>query len=56
MRVDRLIVERGGGGGTVHIHVGTLIANDAGIDQLARRIERRTRVKSRTPTRYNDAG
>jgi hypothetical protein len=39
----------GGGprGGDVHIHVGTLIANDAGLDELERRIERRRHLRRR---------
>ena len=43
-------------GGDVHFHIGTLIADDRGLDQLERRMERRRRVKGRTPTRYNDPG
>jgi len=39
----------GGGprGGDVHIHVGTLIANDAGLDELERRMERRRHLRRR---------
>ncbi len=43
-----------GGGDTYHFHIGTLIANDQGIDELERRMENRKRVKGRVPTRYND--
>jgi len=35
------------GGGEVHIHVGTLIANDAGIDELQRRMSGRHRIRKR---------
>ena len=35
-----------GGGGTI-IHVGTLIANDSGIDELQRRMDRRGRMRRR---------
>jgi hypothetical protein len=34
-------------GDVVHIHVGTLIANDAGLDELERRMERRHRLRRR---------
>lgn len=37
----------GGRGGEVHIHVGTLIANDAGLDELERRMERRRHLRRR---------
>ncbi len=37
----------GGNGGDVHIHVGTLIANDAGLDELERRMERRRHLRRR---------
>jgi hypothetical protein len=37
----------GGRGGDVHIHVGTLIANDAGLDELERRMERRRHLRRR---------
>jgi len=37
----------GAGGGGVTIQVGTLIADDKGIDQLAKRIERRTGMRDR---------
>lgn len=36
-----------GGGDQVHIHVGTLIANDAGLDELERRMDRRRHLKRR---------
>ena len=36
-----------GGGDTYHIHVGTLVANDAGIDELLRRIDARRRHRTR---------
>jgi hypothetical protein len=36
-----------GHGGDVHIHVGTLIANDAGIDELQRRMSGRQRLRRR---------
>lgn len=38
---------RHGGGGDTHIHVGTLVANDAGIDDLRRRMDRRVRMRRR---------
>jgi hypothetical protein len=37
----------GGRGGEVHIHVGTLIANDSGLDELERRMERRRHLRRR---------
>ena len=37
----------GGGGGSLTIQVGTIIADDRGIDTLVRRIEQRTGMKSR---------
>jgi hypothetical protein len=37
----------GGRGGELHIHVGTLIANDAGLDELERRMERRRHLRRR---------
>jgi hypothetical protein len=37
----------GGRGGEVHIHVGTLIANDSGLDELERRMERRRHFRRR---------
>ena len=35
------------GGDTVHFHIGTLIATDAGVDELQRRMEQRLRVRTR---------
>ena len=46
----------GGGGGGNHYHIGTLIADDAGIDALDRRIQRRQRLRGRGSGRYNDPG
>ena len=43
-----------GGGDEVHIHVGTLIADDRGLDELQRRIERRRKMRSRGAMRYGD--
>ena len=37
----------GSSGEVVHIHVGTLIANDAGLDELERRMNNRKRIKKR---------
>jgi hypothetical protein len=41
----------GAGAGTTYV-VGTLIANDSGIDELDRRISRRRRLRDRGPMRY----
>jgi hypothetical protein len=38
---------RAGRGGDTHIHVGTLIANDAGVDELRRRMARSERIRRR---------
>ena len=39
-----------------HYHIGTLIADDGGIDQLDRRLGRRRRLRERGSGRYNDPG
>jgi TP901 family phage tail tape measure protein len=46
----------GGGSmaGGVHIHVGTLIADEGGIDELERRMSRRLRLRGRGTGHYND--
>jgi hypothetical protein len=44
----------GGGGGTTIINVGTLVADDRGIDQLQRRMSGRTRLRERAHRRYNE--
>jgi len=49
---------RGGGsrgGGDVHIHIGTLVANDAGLDELNRRITKRLGLKDRNRWSANEA-
>ena len=43
----------GGGGHTTYV-VGTLIADDKGIDELDKRITRRRRMRDRGPMRYSD--
>lgn len=43
-----------GQAGGNHYHVGTLIANDAGLDEFDRRIERRRKIRGRGPMRYAD--
>lgn len=40
------------GGGQVHFHIGTLIADDKGLDELDRRMSRRQTVRNRGPMRY----
>jgi hypothetical protein len=42
--------------GDVHVHVGTLIADDRGIDELTRRINRRLRLRGRGAGHYNEPG
>lgn len=42
----------GGGGDTIHLHIGTLIADDRGLDELERRMSRRHTVRNRGPMRY----
>lgn len=37
----------GDGGDVVHLHIGTLIANDKGLDELERRMARRKRIQRR---------
>jgi len=51
---DDLGRSRGARGDRVHIHVGTLIANDQGIDELERRMAKRMRLRGRAGNRYND--
>ena len=43
-------------GGEVHIHVGTLIANEAGLDELKRRMEKRVRMTMRDRRYVGDEG
>ncbi len=41
--------------GDVHIHIGTLIADDHGLDELDRRMKKRRKMKDRSNRRYNNA-
>jgi TP901 family phage tail tape measure protein len=55
MAVRDLRVRGGRGGGDVHYHIGTLIANEAGLGELDRRTLRRRRLSKRAerdPERY----
>lgn len=45
----------GGSEEHIHIHVGTLVANDEGIDELGRRINRRVRIGSRNKSRRRNS-
>jgi TP901 family phage tail tape measure protein len=38
----------------VHFHIGTLIADDKGLDELDKRITRRRRMRDRGPMRYSE--
>jgi hypothetical protein len=44
----------GGWGGGVTIQAGVLVADDRGIDALDRKMRKRSRIRSRGSTRYND--
>jgi hypothetical protein len=45
----------GGRGGEVHLHVGTLIADERGLDELDRRLDLRRRLRGRSYPRLNDS-
>jgi hypothetical protein len=53
-RAAASVTPGGSGGGNTTYVVGTLIADDKGLDELDRRIERRRRVRDRGPMRYRD--
>jgi hypothetical protein len=42
------------GGGEVHLHLGTLIADERGLDELDRRLDLRRRLRGRGHPRLND--
>jgi hypothetical protein len=42
------------GGRENHFHIGTLVADDRGIDELDRRMNRRRKMKGRGAMRYQD--
>jgi hypothetical protein len=42
------------GGGEVHLHIGTLIADERGLDELDRRLDLRRRLRGRSHPRAND--
>lgn len=42
------------GGGVTHVHIGTLIADESGLDELERRMNRRQRRTSRSRRLLND--
>ena len=44
----------GGRGGEVHLHIGTLIADERGLDELDRRLDLRRRLRGRSRPRGND--
>jgi hypothetical protein len=44
----------GGRGGEVHLHIGTLIADERGLDELDRRLDLRRRLRGRSRPRAND--
>jgi hypothetical protein len=44
----------GGRGGEVHLHIGTLIADERGLDELDRRLDLRRRLRGRNRPRAND--
>jgi hypothetical protein len=45
-----------GRGREVHFHIGTLIADERGLDELDRRMGNRRRLRRRGQARYNDEG
>lgn len=45
-----------GGTSEVHLHIGTLVADDRGLDELERRMSNRKRLRGRGHPHYNDVG